>query len=78
MRLLEGGGDEEGKGDVEGAEVDAQAYVWVAGEGGLEEGEWDFGEFVREKMGRWVGGGGEYEGECTLGRRCWVEGWVFG
>ena len=36
-------------------EVEVETYVWVAGEEGLEEGEWDFEEFTREKMGRWVG-----------------------
>ncbi|MCJ1238743.1 hypothetical protein MMC14_006734 [Varicellaria rhodocarpa] len=36
-------------------EVEVETYVWVAREEGLEEGEWDFEEFTREKMGRWVG-----------------------
>jgi len=47
----------------EGEAVQAEVYVWVAGKQRLEPAEWDFGEFVREKMGRWVGRGGEEEGE---------------
>ena len=57
LRILQEVGEEGGKGNVEG-----ETYVWVAGRERLEEEEWDFGEFVREKMGRWVGGG-EFEGE---------------
>lgn len=40
---------------------EAQTYVWIAGEDQLEEGEWDFDEFVREKITRWVGNAGEPE-----------------
>nr|POE65712.1 protein aig2 c [Quercus suber] len=43
------------------AEVVVETYVWVAGEQRLEEGEWDFEEFRREKMVRWVGAEGEGE-----------------
>ena len=46
----------------EGEEVEAETYVWRE-EGGLESGEWDFEVFVREKMGKWVGGREEFEGE---------------
>lgn len=43
-------------------EVEAETYVWIAGKGRLEEREWDFDEFRREKMRNWVGktGAGEY------------------
>ncbi|KAF2427551.1 hypothetical protein EJ08DRAFT_575677, partial [Tothia fuscella] len=40
-----------------GEEVEAETYCWIAGKQHLEESEWDFEEFVREKMNRWVGGG---------------------
>ncbi|KAF1918652.1 AIG2-like family-domain-containing protein [Ampelomyces quisqualis] len=58
------GNDGEGMGDVqhseadnvEGEEVDAQTYIWIAGAHRLEAEEWDFAEFVRDKMKRWVGG----------------------
>ena len=42
-------------GEEEGEEVQAQTYIWVAGEKLLEAEEWDFEHFVKEKMGRWVG-----------------------
>lgn len=51
--------DEDGR---EIGAVDAETYVWVDEEIDLEEGEWDFEEFRREKMGRWVGHDEEYEG----------------
>lgn len=62
VRVLVQGG--EGVGDVaqreednvEADEVEAQTYVWIAGAQRLEAAEWDFAEFVRDKMGRWVGG----------------------
>ena len=57
VRLLEG--DEV----AEGREVEAETYVWCEGGDGLEDGEWDFEEFMKEKMGRWVGNDKEYEGE---------------
>jgi hypothetical protein len=48
--------------------VEVEAYVWVAGNQRLEAREWDFGEFVREKMGRWVGREAEreYAGRASL------------
>jgi hypothetical protein len=59
----ESGGGEEGMGDlsqkeeenVEGDEVEAETYIWTAGAHRLEPEEWDFAEFVRDKMKRWVG-----------------------
>ncbi|KAF2024217.1 hypothetical protein EK21DRAFT_79195 [Setomelanomma holmii] len=54
---------EEGMGDlsqneeenIEGEEVEAETYIWIAGVDRLEPEEWDFAEFVRDKMKRWVG-----------------------
>lgn len=57
VRVLESkgrAGDAEHR-DVEGDEVSAQTYVWIAGEHRLESDEWDFDHFVKEKMSRWVG-----------------------
>ena len=63
IRVLDVVGDLDGKGNVEGEEeVEVQTYVWIAGQRRLEEREWDFAEFRREKMRRWVGGREEYEG----------------
>ncbi|KAF6218887.1 hypothetical protein HO133_005430 [Letharia lupina] len=47
----------------EGEEMEAETYVWAEDTRGLEDGEWDFEEFSREKMGRWIGNDEEYEGE---------------
>ncbi|KAE8857359.1 hypothetical protein PTNB29_08426 [Pyrenophora teres f. teres] len=44
-------------GEIEGEEVDTETYIWTAGAHRLEPNEWDFKEFVRERMERWVGGG---------------------
>ena len=49
--------------DTEGDEVEAETYVWIDHETSLEEGEWDFDEFRKQKMGRWIGSSQEYEGE---------------
>lgn len=49
---MQGGAAEDAE---EGEEVEAEVYVWVTGKHRLEAQEWDFGEFVREKMGRWFG-----------------------
>jgi gamma-glutamyl AIG2-like cyclotransferase len=47
----------------EGEEILAQTYVWKSGVNYLEPREWDFEEFVREKMWRWAGDTAENEGE---------------
>ncbi|KAJ5665214.1 disease resistance protein Aig2 [Penicillium maclennaniae] len=44
----------EEKSKVEGDEVQAKTYVWVAGEGRLEDAEWDFETFKKDKMAWWV------------------------
>lgn len=61
IRLLEEVGGEE-----EGSEMEAETYVWADGSVDLKEGEWDFGEFRAERMGRWVCGGEEYGGELGV------------
>ncbi|KAF2768775.1 hypothetical protein EJ03DRAFT_328077 [Teratosphaeria nubilosa] len=61
VRLLNNVGDESGKGNVEGEEVFAETYVWSSNADRLEEREWDFAEFQREKMRFWVGAEGEGE-----------------
>ncbi len=47
----------------ESEETEAETYAWADEMEALEDGEWDFEEFRREKMGRWVGSDEEYEGE---------------
>lgn len=39
----------------EGEEVMAATYVWIAGKERLEETEWDFETFKRDKLAWWVG-----------------------
>ena len=36
--------------------VEAETYIWIAGTHRLESEPWDFSEFVRDKMKRWIGG----------------------
>ena len=62
VRILKEVGDDKGEGNVEGEEVDAETYVWADDTEYLEESEWDFAEFRREKMHRWAGGSEEYKG----------------
>lgn len=59
----------EGKASPKGEGVEVMTYVWKAKYlDGLEDGEWDFEEFRREKLVNWVGGGvsrDDYEGESA-------------
>lgn len=67
---IEGGGNGEGKVDedekiVASEQVEAETYVFMDLED-LEEEEWDYETFRREKMHRWIGSNEEYEGEFFL------------
>ncbi|KAH7413902.1 AIG2-like family-domain-containing protein [Phaeosphaeria sp. MPI-PUGE-AT-0046c] len=55
VRVLE---QQENGSNAEADEVEAETYIWTAGADRLEADEWDFAEFVRDKMGRWVGSEG--------------------
>jgi hypothetical protein len=69
-------GNDDGMGDlsqkedenVEGEQVEAETYIWIAGANRLEQEEWDFAEFVRDKMKRWVGKEGAEVDEGFQGR----------
>jgi Gamma-glutamyl cyclotransferase, AIG2-like len=50
-------------GRTEGQEVEAETYVFEDKDDLVEE-EWDYQEFVREKMWRWADTSEEYDGEC--------------
>ena len=65
VRLLTHVGDESGEGNIEGEEVEAETYVWRDDERYLEDGEWDFALFRRERMRNWVGESEEFEGSTT-------------
>ncbi|KAM3417516.1 hypothetical protein BST61_g5755 [Cercospora zeina] len=60
--LKEEGDAETGEGNVEGEALPAETYIWTASRDDLEDCEWDFAEFRREKERYWVGaeGAGEY------------------
>ena len=62
-KILDRVENERREGNIEGEKIEVNTYIWIVGEKELEEGEWDFAEFTREKMGRWVGGSEEYDGE---------------
>lgn len=63
IKILDVEGNEAGEGNVEGEELEVETYIWVAGEEKLEDGEWDFAEFRREKMHNWITSSDEYDGE---------------
>ncbi|PYH69280.1 gamma-glutamylcyclotransferase family protein [Aspergillus vadensis CBS 113365] len=50
-----GAAETEGSSETkEGEEVEAVTYVWTAGKERLEDAEWDFEAFKRDKMAWWV------------------------
>jgi hypothetical protein len=63
--------------DQLGATVEAETYVWISPQSDLEDKEWDFEVFVREKMWAWIGDSGEersdYKGEFNV--RPSIRGW---
>lgn len=61
VRLLQEAGLADNSDHVEGDHVEAETYIWQAGEHYLEEGEWDFGAFQREKLSFWAGSGANSE-----------------
>ncbi|KAL9054114.1 MAG: hypothetical protein Q9162_004371 [Coniocarpon cinnabarinum] len=52
-----------GEDDFESGEVETTTYIWTDPIELLEPAEWDFAEFVREKLWRWAGTHAEAEGE---------------
>lgn len=51
-RLLDKVGENDGEGNVEGEEVEAETYVWISSPHDLENQEWDFAEVsVASKSG---------------------------
>jgi hypothetical protein len=53
-----------------GDTIEAETYVWISPQSDLEDTEWDFEEFVNQKMWAWVGDSGEersdYKGEFSV------------
>ena len=54
--------DDSGERIESGESVDVETYVWIEDPAMLEPQEWDFDEFRREKIKRWIGME-QYEGE---------------
>jgi hypothetical protein len=76
LQILQGSGESTAEGQLsdvldaareadEGEEVSALTYVWVSGEDGLEDAEWDFESFKKDKM-RWWAGAEARESECEI------------
>ena len=73
--LLDADDGSGGEGHVGGDEVEAETYVWIAAEDGLEQDEWDFAEFRRDKLRYWAGRSEEYTGESPTelaDALCWA------
>lgn len=66
VRILIEEGNLKGEGHIEGEEVESETYIFTAGDDMLEDTEWSFEEFVREKLYRWADSSDEYAGECFL------------
>ena len=49
--------------DLEKQETECATYIWNRDRQELEDEEWDFAEFVREKLWRWAGASADVEGE---------------
>lgn len=62
VKLLTSVGDDQGRGNVEGEERDAFVYVYQL-HGDLEEREWDFEEFRRDKLTKWTRAGLVFESQ---------------
>jgi hypothetical protein len=60
---------------IEGDEAaSAETYIWIASEDRLAREEWNFEEFVREKLNRWTGRSDEFKESDALatgGRSLW-------
>ncbi|KAH8929276.1 PLP-dependent transferase, partial [Atractiella rhizophila] len=51
----------------------AQIYIWISPRSHLENAEWNYDDFVREKLTQWVGPGGEEEyREVDVHRARWM------
>lgn len=66
IRTLAQVGDDAGIGNVEAEEVETETYLWIAGEDALEESEWDFAEFKRDKLRAWLMLEDHYAGGCAI------------
>ena len=59
--------------------VSAATYIWIASQDRLAKEEWDFEEFLEEKLSRWTGRSDEFnesDSVGTGGRNAWNGGAV--
>lgn len=63
-KLLTQVGDEKGEGNVEGEQIITESYIFLDKDW-LEDKEWDFAEFRRDKLKKWTRAGYVFEGEFT-------------
>jgi len=68
VKILDKNGKETGE------EKEAATYEWTAGRDSLEDEEWNFQHFVKEKLSAWADDVEEYEEVDGLGGRCWEDG----
>lgn len=64
-KLLTKVGNEQGEGNVEGEQVITESYIFLD-KAWLEDKEWDFAEFRRDKLKKWTRAGYVFEGESSL------------
>jgi hypothetical protein len=67
IRLLAQVGNDKGEGNVEGEERVAETYIY-RDEAMLEQQEWDFEEFRRDKLRKWTRAGHVFEGKYPVRR----------
>ncbi|POS75487.1 hypothetical protein DHEL01_v206115 [Diaporthe helianthi] len=73
-KLLTKVGDEKGEGNVEGEQVITESYIFL-NKGELEDKEWDFAEFRRDKLKKWTRAGYVFE-DCDPDQPASVGGTV--
>lgn len=64
-------GNEKGEGNVEGEQIITESYIFLDKKE-LEDKEWDFAEFRRDKLKKWTRAGYVFEGELTCLIRTWL------
>lgn len=60
--LVEEGDEKTGAGNVEGEQIVTESYIYL-NKNDLEDKEWDFSEFKRDKLQKWTRAGYVFEGE---------------
>lgn len=69
-KLLTKVGNEKGEGNEEGEQIVTESYIFLDKDW-LEDKEWDFAEFRRDKLKKWTRAGYVFEGELTCPIRTW-------